>query len=112
MKVSNIEKFRNDLFKNLEDVFFMNARRISETYFKETEENKMQVTHLYDTLEIKTKDVCFYILVDDDDADVTFWKVKPNEKYFRYMGSVDADLYRTQCSFQMEVAVRVAKAMK
>jgi hypothetical protein len=114
MRVTNVEKFRKELFDNLKVAMFGNCSVLKETRFERHEEqnNLFECCALYDCLEIKeyfNPDKKFYVVVNDDECDVTIWKLNKDEKFFRYVTTV-GNTYYTKVQFMMSVAVELQRA--
>ena len=111
MKINNAEKFRNDLYKNLEETFIW-THNLAATFFEKTEDNKYDVTRLDNTLEIRADYIAeskkIYITLDEE-ANVYIWEKESEQRRFKYINTVAPDYCRTKCSYMMSIAVELTK---
>lgn len=115
MKVTNIEALRNELEKNLNDVFFdADVRQFSKAIYPEQEDIEA-VTTLNHPIQFQknkwdghygsTTEATFYITFLDDS--IMFWKNDPETKTFKFIHFLNFDNYRNKTLFMMQVAVEV-----
>lgn len=113
MRTNNPEKFRNELFDNLQVALFANCSKLSETFFNRTEENKYSCCALYDCLQVvdyynPTRK--FYVTMNDE-CDVIIWKVNKGDDHFTYVSTTANNIPITKTQLMMSVAVDLQRAM-
>ena len=113
MKITNIEKFRKELFDNLKAVCPANVSEVSETFFERKAENGnlCEVTHLFDCAEISRygSDRPFYIELDAG-GQASIWTINKGEKFFTLVTSV-YDWNYTKTQYMMRVATELSVYM-
>lgn len=114
MKVTNIEKFRTELFKNMKDMYFYGCdiHELSKTEFRDSDLEGKEVTALWNPLQIKKShhdenwkevvDALYYVTVEEDC--VYFFESVKGKKCFKYITSIDYEDYN-KIPFMMKVAV-------
>lgn len=120
MKISNIEKFREELFKNLKSIYFSDCdiHVLAATKFEESDENKMQITHLENPLQIKKShfdhdtwneivDAQYYITVSEITGEIDFWETKKGIKSFKWLTGIDPDDVQNKTVMMMEVVKNI-----
>lgn len=113
MTIKNIETFRNNLFKNITDLFTeYETRRYERTVFEGQPHNGTPfgaITSLYDVVSLKTYDK--ELLVEVDDICATVYIVNSECKCYEIVSSVWADTAKNQTQFAMRVAADIQYAM-
>ena len=113
MKLANIEKFRTELFNNLEASTGACFNNLSETFFERKAENgnMCEVVHLFNCAEINRygKDRPFYIELDEF-GQASIWTINKGEKFFTHLTTVyDWNYSKTQ--YMMRVAVELCRCI-
>ena len=120
MRITNVEKFRNDLYEALKDTFEW-AVEMPSAIFKngvEYKDTMTEYTH-YETIDgtlhavslpypIEIEDGKLYLIVSDEG--VEFWRSK--EKYYTYVGCCDFELYRNKFSFIASLVLRISDRLE
>lgn len=114
MRITNVEKFREDLYEAIKDTCewrvetpaatWKNGFEYKETMSKydhaEMVDGKPQIISLAHPMRVEN----LYITVDSEG--VTFWE--SGEKYFKYSGSCSFEYYRNKLSFTAALVLRIA----
>lgn len=115
MRVTNVEKFRTELFENLKVAMFANCTKLSEARFERSHENGnlYECCALYDCLQVTdytNPNKQFYLIVNDE-CDVLIFKLNEVEKCFKYVSTVGNYNSITKVQLMMTVAVELQRAM-
>ena len=104
-----IEKFREELFKNLKNIYFpgCDIHVLAATKFEESDENKMQITHLENPLQIKKSHFEYYITVSETTGEIDFWETKEGIKSFQWLTGIDPDDVQNKTVMMMEVVKNI-----
>ena len=111
MKIKNVENFRDELFRNLKELYFVgyDIIRVGETYFDIDCNNKCHVTKLRDALELTNipygtcrKCKQFYITVSDL-GEIDLWKTNYEFHYFDWVTSACMSDIKNKTVASMEV---------
>ena len=114
MRITNVEKFREDLYEAIKDTCEWKVETPAATWkngfeYKETMseynraemvDGKPQIISLANPMRIES----LYMTVDPEG--VTFWE--SSEKYFKYSGSCSFEYYRNKLSFIAALVLRIA----
>ena len=116
MRITNIEKFRNDLYEAIRDTLEWTVEMPS-AIFKNNFEYKDTMTEYthYETIDgtphaislphpIEIEDGKLYLIVGTEE--VCFWK--DEEKFFTYDGYCNFGLYRNKLSFVAALILRIS----
>ena len=120
MRITNVEKFRNELYEAIKDtckwtvdtpsaVFKSGVEyedSMTEYNHGEIVDDKPRIISLARPMEINGGEL--YLTVDEDD--VSFWRSE-NER-FRFDGYIDFKLYRNKLSFIAALVLRIAKKLE
>ena len=97
MRITNIEKFRNELYEAIEDT----CRWTVDTSL-EIIDDKPHIISL--THPMKIEDGALYLTIDEDA--VCFWKSENG--CFKFDGYIDFKLYKNKLSFIAALVLRIA----
>lgn len=114
MKITNIEKFRTELFANLEACCGATINNLPKIFFEREAENgnlNDKVTILFNCAEIDRfgKARPFYMTLDEE-GQVTIWTINGGDKFFTYLTTV-FDWNYTKTQYMMRVAVELCRCM-
>lgn len=102
MRITNIEKFRNELYEAIEDTCKWTVDTPSAVFKSEIVDDKSHVISLAHPMNIESGEL--YLTVDEDA--VCFWKSK--NEYFKFDGYIDFKLYKNKLSFIAALVLRIA----
>lgn len=116
MRITNIEKFRNELYEAIEDTCKWTVNTPSAIFKSGIEyedsmteynhgeiiDDKPRIISLARPMEINGGEL--YLTVDEDA--VCFWKSK--NEYFKFDGYIDFKLYKNKLSFIAALVLRIA----
>jgi hypothetical protein len=113
MKITNIEKFRKELFNNLRATHPADFTELSETRFERSAENGNldKACVLWNCVEVNRygHERPFYIELDEE-GHASIWTINKGEKFFTYITTVyDWDYSKTQ--YMMRVAVELCRCL-
>ena len=97
MRITNVEKFRNELYEAIEDI----CRWTIDTSL-EIIEDRPHILSLAHPMKIEGGEL--YLTVDEDA--VCFWKSENGR--FKFDGYIDFKLYRNKFSFTAALVLRIA----
>lgn len=116
MRITNVEKFRNELYEAIRDTLKWTVEMPS-AIFKNNFEYKDTMTEYthYEIIDgtphaislphpIEIEDDKLYLVVGTEG--VVFWK--PEEKFYIYEGCCEFELYRNKLSFIAALVLRIA----
>ena len=120
MRITNIEKFRNELYEAIEDTCKWTVNTpaaifksgieykdsMTEYNHSEIVDDKPHITSLAHPMKINGGEL--YLTVDEDA--VCFWKSK--NEYFKFDGYIDFKLYRNKLSFIAALVLRIANKIE
>ena len=113
MRVTDTEKFRNELFDNLKVVLFAKCTKIDETFFCRTKANQFSCCALYDCLEVMdytNADRKFYVILNEE-CDAIIWKVNKDDDHFTYVCTAPNETHMNKTQFMMSVAVELQRVI-
>ena len=102
MRITNVEKFRNELYEAIEDTCKWRVDTPSAISKSEIVDDKSHVISLARPMEIEGG--ALYLTVDEDS--VCFWKSE--NEYFKFDGYIDFKLYKNKLSFIAALVLRIA----
>ena len=108
MRITNIEKFRNELYEAIKDTCEWTVDTPSAIFksdFKMIDGN-VRVISLEHPMKIEGG--ALYITVDDDA--VSFWRSEKG--WFEYDGYIEFELYRNKLSFIAALVLRIANKIE
>lgn len=108
MRITNIEKFRNELYKAIEDTCAWTVETpeaIFKSDFKMIDGN-VRVVSLEHPMKIE--DGALYLTVDKDA--ISFWRSEKG--WFEYDGYIEFELYRNKFSFIAALVLRIANKLE
>lgn len=123
MRINNVEKFRNELYKALLDVrYYEGGIEFLECVWKDgneyREEMKEDVEYRWNPLEGKAEVISLpqpilfrsakLAVTVDEDGDVTFWDTSVHDVY-ELIGRGYAENYRNKTSYMMAIAIEVER---
>ena len=97
MRITNIEKFRNELYEAIEDT----CKWIVDTSSEIIDDKSHTISLAHP---MKIEDGALYLTVDEDA--VCFWK--PKNECFKFDGYIDFKLYKNKLSFIAALVLRIA----
>ena len=101
MRITNIEKFRNELYEAIEDTCKWTVDTSSEII-----DDKSHIISLAHPMKIEGG--ALYITVDEDA--VCFWKSE--KERFKFDGYIDFKLYKNKFSFIAALVLRIANKLE
>ena len=120
MRITNIEKFRNELYEAIKDTWEWTVEMPS-AIFKNNFEYKDTMTEYthYETIDdtphaislphpIEIEDGKLYLIVGTEE--VCFWK--DEGKFYTYDGCIEFELYRNKLSFIAALVLRIANKLE
>ena len=102
MRITNVEKFRNELYEAIEDTCKWVVDTPSEIFKSEIVDDKSHVISLAHPMNIESG--ALYLTVDEDA--VCFWKSENG--CFKFDGYIDFKLYKNKLSFIAALVLRIA----
>ena len=117
MKIINVETFREELFRNLKELYFEGCDiiHVGETYFDHDCNNICHIIKLCDALEFTnipygTYRKCkqFYITVSDL-GEIDLWKTNYELHYFDWVNSICMSDIKNKTVASMEVVKMIMK---
>ena len=119
MKITNIEKFRNDLYEAIRDTCEWTVEMPSAIFKSgvEYKDTMTEYTH-YETIDGTPHAISLPHPIEIDDKlylivgteEVIFWKSE--EKFFTYDGYIEFELYRNKFSFIAALVLRIANKIE
>ena len=106
MRITNIEKFRNELYEAIEDTCRWTVETPEAIFKSEIVDDKSHVISLAHPMNIENG--ALYLTVDEDA--VCFWKSE--KEYFKFDGYIDFKLYRNKLSFIAALVLRIANKIE
>ena len=100
MRITNIEKFRNELYEAIEDTCAWKVDTSSEI------DDKSHIISIARPMKIEGG--ALYITVDEDA--VCFWKSE--KERFKFDGYIDFKLYKNKLSFIAALVLRIANKLE
>ena len=120
MRITNVEKFRNDLYEAIRDTLEWTVEMPSAIFKSDIEykDTMTEYTH-YETIDgtphavslphpIEIEDGELYLVVGTEE--VAFWKSE--EKFYTYEGYIEFELYRNKLSFIAALVLRIANKLE
>ena len=101
MRITNVEKFRNELYEAIEDTCAWKVDTFSEII-----DDKSHIISLAHPMKIENG--VLYITVDEDA--VCFWKFE--KERFKFDGYIDFKLYKNKFSFIAALVLRIANKLE
>ena len=102
MRITNVEKFRNELYEAIEDICKWTVETPEAIFKSEIVDNKSHVISLARPMKIEGG--ALYLTVDEDA--VCFWRSE--NKCFKFDGYCDFKLYKNKFSFIAALVLRIA----
>ena len=108
MRITNIEKFRNELYEAIKDTCEWTVDTPSAIFKSGFEmiDGNVRVVSLAHPMKIEGG--ALYITVDDDA--VSFWRSEKG--WFEYDGYIEFELYRNKLSFIAALVLRIANKIE
>lgn len=105
MRITNIEKFRNELYEAIEDTCKWTVDTPSEISKSEMVDDKPHVVSLAHPMKIEGG--ALYLTIDEDS--VCFWRSE--KECFKFDGYIDFKLYKNKLSFIAALVLRIANKL-
>lgn len=103
MKINNVEKFTNEVVRNLKDFYIRGVEigYLCECVFYDNSKMMLEVTRLYNVLSINISGYSFYLEFTFDG--VTMWKCDNECKCYRLIEYFDPNEYKNKNLFYMDL---------
>lgn len=118
MRITNVEKFRNELYEAIEDTCKWTVEMPSAIFKNNYKDTMTEYTH-YETIDgtrhaislphpIEIEGGKLYMVVGTEE--VVFWKSE--NEYFKFDGYIDFKLYKSKLSFIAALVLRIANKIE